>query len=265
MLALKLLLSPILVVCASLIARRFGERVGGVISGLPSVGGPILLLIAIDQGPSFAADAAASALLGFVALSVYAVSYARIAPYAHWAGCIAIAWPAFIVTGGALGTLDLSLGVSLALAVMALAAARALMPEPGPVPPVPRAPRWDLPVRAVAAAALVLAVGAVAGWLGPSISGVLAPFPVLVSIMVVSTHAQQGSAAAQRILRGLLIGVVAFVLFALTLALGLEPLGVAWAFGVAFGVAVLSQALMLLASARRARIVEPAALSTTRR
>ena len=58
--ALKLLLAPGFVVGASLTARRFGPRVGGLVGGLPVVAGPILLVIAILHGEDFGADASAA-------------------------------------------------------------------------------------------------------------------------------------------------------------------------------------------------------------
>lgn len=58
-LAVKLLLAPSFVVGASLTARRFGPRIGGLVGGLPVVAGPILLVYALTHGRAFAADAAA--------------------------------------------------------------------------------------------------------------------------------------------------------------------------------------------------------------
>ena len=59
LLAVKVLLAPGFVVGASLAARRFGSRVGGVVGGLPVVAGPILLVYALEDGRVFAAGAAA--------------------------------------------------------------------------------------------------------------------------------------------------------------------------------------------------------------
>lgn len=42
----KLALAPTFVVLVSLVARRFGPRIGGVVGGLPVVAGPILLVLA---------------------------------------------------------------------------------------------------------------------------------------------------------------------------------------------------------------------------
>ena len=41
LLALKLLLAPLFIVGASLVSRRFGVRVAGVLGGLPVIAGPI--------------------------------------------------------------------------------------------------------------------------------------------------------------------------------------------------------------------------------
>src|SRR5580700_5686036 len=49
-LAVKALLAPAFVVGASLTARRFGARLGGVVGGLPVVAGPILLVYALVPG-----------------------------------------------------------------------------------------------------------------------------------------------------------------------------------------------------------------------
>ena len=56
--ALKLRLAPSFIVATSVLARHVGVRVAGVVGGLPVVAGPILLVIAIEHGRSFAADAA---------------------------------------------------------------------------------------------------------------------------------------------------------------------------------------------------------------
>ena len=77
--ATKIMLAPSFVVGASLIARRFGVRVGGLVGALPVVAGPILLVYAFAHGRVFAADAAAGTLLGLVSLTTFVVVYAHLA------------------------------------------------------------------------------------------------------------------------------------------------------------------------------------------
>jgi hypothetical protein len=58
MLLARLLLVPLLVVLLTLAGRRWGPAVAGWLTGFPIVAGPILLLIALEQGPAFASHAA---------------------------------------------------------------------------------------------------------------------------------------------------------------------------------------------------------------
>src|ERR1700758_967044 len=94
-LLVKLLLAPSFVVGASLTARRFGPRVGGLVAGLPVVAGPILLAYALGHGPGFAGGAAAGTLLGLVSLIAFSVVYGRLAGRLGWAPCMLAGWLAF--------------------------------------------------------------------------------------------------------------------------------------------------------------------------
>ena len=90
LLAITLLLAPGFVVGASLAARRFGARIGGLIAGLPVVVGPILLVYA--HGRAFAAGAAAGTLLGLVSLIAFVVVYAHLAGRVFWGASLIAGW-----------------------------------------------------------------------------------------------------------------------------------------------------------------------------
>lgn len=247
LLATKLLLAPSFVVCASLAARRFGPRVGGLIAGLPVVAGPILLAYALAHGDAFAAGAAVGTLLGLVSLIAFVVVYARLSGRSAWTASMLAGWLAFAVATAAFSALSPPAGAALAIAGVGLAVGLALTPRNGPAPAREvKPPSWDLPMRALCALALVLTLTAVAGWLGPQLSGLLAPFPVIATVLATFTHAQRGSHEAQRLLRWLLGGYGAFALFCFVLAVGLEPLGTAAAFALASAVALLTQGAILL-------------------
>src|SRR5580700_6771934 len=100
---------------ASLIARRFGSRVGGVIGGLPVVAGPILLVYALAHGREFAAGAAAGTLLGLVSLIAFVVVYGHLAGRVFWGAAMLAGWLAFALATGLFSALSLPLGVALAL------------------------------------------------------------------------------------------------------------------------------------------------------
>ena len=252
-LLVKLLLAPAFVVGASLAARRFGVVVGGLVGGLPVVAGPILLAYALDQGAHFAANAATGTLLGLISLTLFVVVYARLSPrLAPWA-CLAAGWAAFVAGTAVLTLVPLLPGLALVLACAVFVAALAVLPRPGPpAPGMAGPPSWDLPARAAAALALVLTLTALAAWLGPHLAGLLAPFPIIASILAAFTHAQRGAGESQRLLRGMEAGFFAFALFCFTVAVGVVPLGIAAAFVLATVVALATQAVALVVVRRLA-------------
>lgn len=259
MLAAKILLAPTFVVGASLAARRYGARIGGLVGGLPVVAGPILLVFALVHGRAFAADAAAGTLLGIVSLLAFIVVYARLAGRVRWAGSLIFGWGAFFAMTGALSTF--TLGADPALAVVLAAVALTLLALPrvqGTTLTTVRLPAWDLPLRGLSALALVLALTAVAGQLGAKLSGLLAPFPVIASVLAVFTHAQHGEQDLLRIMRGFVIGLVAYALFCFVLAITLGSLAIAEAFLLASAAALTIQAVALtLTWLRREPVAEP--------
>jgi hypothetical protein len=247
LLAVKVLLAPCFVMGASLIARRFGSRVGGVIGGLPVVAGPILLVYALAHGRGFAAGAAAGTLLGLVSLIAFVVVYGHLAGRVFWGAAMLAGWLAFAVATAVFSALSLPLGAALALVAAVLALAFVALPRPGPDVRVHDAPPvWDLPVRGACALALVLALTAISGWLGPQLSGLLAPFPIITTVLATFTHAQRGNDELLRLLRGLVGGFGAFALFCFTLALSLRQLDTGAAFALATGLAVAMQAGVLV-------------------
>ncbi len=245
-LAVKALLAPSFVVGASIAARRFGPWVGGVIGGLPVVAGPILLVYALAHGRVFAQHAAAGTLFGLLSLTAFVVVYGRLANHARWYACMLCGWLAFAIGTFALDGVEVPAGVALSLACVGFALGLLLLPEATSDPPVMASPpAWDLPVRATCALALVLALTTAAGWLGPQLSGLLAPFPVITTVLATFTHTQRGAGEAVRLLRGMLSGFVAFALFCFTLTILLRTASVAEAFLFATAAALVGQAAMI--------------------
>ncbi len=245
-LLVKLLLAPTFVVGASLAARRFGPRVGGLIGGLPVVAGPILLAYALAHGRGFAAGAAAGTLLGLVSLIAFVVVYGRLAGRLPWFACMLCGWLAFALGTALFSAFSIPVGVGLALAALALGCGLTSLPRPrsqrsAGAPP----PSWDLPLRAGCAMALVLTLTAISGWLGPQLSGLLAPFPIIATVLATFTHTQRGVDEALRLLRGMITGFGAFAVFCFTLSISLRGLGTAPAFLLASGLALTVQALVI--------------------
>jgi hypothetical protein len=251
-LVLKLVLSPMLILAASLAGRRWGEAVGGWFVGLPLTSGPVVLFLALEHGAGFAVEGAAGALAGTAAEAGFCLAYAA-AGGRGWPRAIAAASLAFFLCAGVAGALRLPLWALLTVALFALVAALLrLGPEGGTIAALRARPRWDLPARMLVAAGLVLGLTSAAPILGPGAAGVLATYPVFAAVLTVFAHREAGAAAAQRVLRGLLTGLFSFAAFFFVLALLLPRIGTAAAFAVASLVAILTQAGSLTLMRRRA-------------
>jgi hypothetical protein len=262
LIAVKLLLAPSFVVGASLATRRYGPRFGGLLAGLPVVAGPILLAYALAHGRAFAASAAAGTLLGLVSLIGFAVVYGRLAARSRWPVSLLAGWSCFVAGTAVFSALTIAPGVALALAAVALGLGLAWLPRVR-VPPAVHGehPAWDLPLRAGCAMALVLTLTAISGWLGPQLSGLLTPFPIIATVLSTFTHAQRGAEEAVHLLRSMVSGFVAFALFCFTLAVSLRELSTAGAFALACAVAIAVQLPGLLAAATGSRSAASSARS----
>jgi hypothetical protein len=237
-LAVKILLSPLCVVAVSWAGRRWGMAAAGVLGGLPVVAGPILLVETLVHGRAFGASAAAGTLLGLVALTAFVVVYGLVAIGGGPLRSVLSGWAAFLVGVAILDPVHPPKLVSLLAACAAFAIGLRLLPRvrTGDAPSTP--PPWDLPARALAALCLVVALTEISGALGPHLSGLLAPFPIITSVLAVFTHAYDGRAGLEVLLRNFLVGFYGFAAFCFVLAVALSGRSTAAAFGLATAAAL---------------------------
>jgi hypothetical protein len=267
----KLALAPAFVVALSIAVRRFGPRVGGVLGGLPVVAGPILFIYALDRGTPFAADAAANSLIALSALGIFVVV---VAAAAGWGERRALAttgrsatpvrlavisviagWLAYAVVAAVVAALDVPPGVGLLVDAIVFLLCLSVLPQPDPAAPavVPQRPPFDLTIRAGVAAVMVLALTSLAGQLGPTASGVLAPFPTITSVLAGFAIAHESRDTTLRLLRGILRGFFSFAAALFVLAVALDPLGIPWAFLNAIIATSVVQVVLLTVQARPLR------------
>jgi hypothetical protein len=252
LLVAKILLSPLCVIAVSLAGRRWGMVVAGVLGGLPVVAGPILLVETLLHGRGFGADAAAGTLLGLAALTAFVVVYGRRAVATGPIVSVLCGWTAFLLGVAVLNPLQPPPELSLILVGAGFALGlRLLPPSQLLAPPLATPPWWDLPARALAALTLVLALTAVSGALGPHLSGLLAPFPIISSVLAFFTHTHGGSAQVNILLRSFLVGFYGFAAFCFVLALALPAMPTAAAFGLATAAALAVQATIFYFRASR--------------
>ena len=84
-----------------------------------------------------------------------------------------------------------------------------------------------------------------AGFLGPHLSGLLAPLPIFAGVLAVFTHLQEGGAAAAGSVRGTVVGSFAFAVFFVVLVALLGATGILAAFAAAVVAAAVAQGISL--------------------
>lgn len=251
-LPLKLTITPLLILAASLASRRWGETVGGWLVGLPLTSAPVCFFLALDQGIGFAAAATLGSLAGAASEAGFSLAYSAAARRFGWPLALVAGSFGYVLCALLLTALRLSLWPVAMMAVAGLAAALVLMPRLGDrVATLPRRPRWDIPARMFVATVLVLGLTALAPFVGPQSSGLLATYPVFAAVLAAFSQHGRGAAAAVRVLRGLLVGLFAFIGFFAVLGTTLKRLGIAEAFAAATLAALCIQGLSLALMRRR--------------
>ena len=248
----KLLLAPLCVVAVSLAGRRWGVATAGILGGLPVVAGPILVVLTLVHGRGFGADAAAGTLFGLIALTAFVVVYGRACERFGPAACLLLGWLAFFAAVAVLRPLHPSPELALVIVAVVFQLALLMLPPPAVAPPaMPAMPWWDLPARAGAALVLVIAITTASGSLGADLSGLLAPFPVITSVLAVFTHGHGGSDQVRVLLRSFLVGFYGYAAFCFVLAVGLPSIAGAAAFALALVATALVQTAVFVLSTRR--------------
>lgn len=246
-LLLKLCLVPALIALVTFAGRRWGPAVAGWLSAFPIVAGPILWFIALEHGADFAAVAAVGTLTGVLAILVYGVSYAWAATKYRWPASLTLAYVAYALAAAAVGAAPLTLPVATLAVLVTLFFAPRAYPR-REASRMPAKPANDLLLRMALGAALVLTVTYFAENLGPSLSGVLAMFPVMNTVLALFTHRSAGSGAVIQLLRGMVYGLYSFATFCVVLAWALPRSGSGaaflWALAAAGIVQVLSKLLL---------------------
>lgn len=240
MLLFKLLITPLLMGAATLVARRWGPVIGGIFTALPLTAAPVSLFLYLEQGRDFAVDAACASMLGYAALAFFILVFVHVPRW--WRGwalpCIfssltyfAFAWAfSFLPKSGLLCLL-----VALACLLLVLR----LIPRGAGSWVTPKAAWWDLPARMIAAGGLVLGITGLASIIGPQWSGFLSTYPVFITLMAVFTLMQAGQANLCMLMRGFVAGMFGSVIFFFILQWGLPLLPPVLAYGLAALVNVL--------------------------
>ena len=235
---LRLALVPAAVWLASVAARRWGHVVSGYLGGMPMIGGPITLFLALDLGAEFAARSALVTLAAVAGQAAHLLTFAHVGRTRRWPLALACGWIAFFAVALLVARLPLTPAVALGLAGAALAAAWRWLPAIRGDATRPVIPPMELRLRLAAAFVLAAFILWSAPVFGPVVSGLLLSLPLTGSIMPPFTLALDGADAVARLTRGFVVGLTGFSAFFFTVAATATHWGVALSFLAAVGAAL---------------------------
>jgi hypothetical protein len=230
---LRIALTPIAFALVSRAQTRFGDRIGGRLIGLPLTTGPFLLTVCLTESRTVAARAAAGVTSGQMAVVVFCCGYGclarRLRPLQATAASLSLALASVLALSPVAGPWSAATAVWLVIAASLVfwpwPAERADAAETG-AEDEKAGLAGPAPVlqRAVISTVMVATMSTLVPVLGPQLAGVITSAPILLTIILPSTHRRNGAAGAAALARGTIVSMAATVAFSVVLSSSLPLL-----------------------------------------
>jgi hypothetical protein len=192
-LALRMAVTAAFVVTASVITERSGPAIGALVATLPISAGPSYVFLALDHDAAFIAEGALASLPINAATILLGLTYVVLAQRQSAIVSCLSAVAVWIALASVIRMIHWSLAGGLIANAVAFAVCVPLLRRFRDVkmPLITR--RWyDIPLRASLVSTLVATVVTLSGWVGPTISGIIALFPVVFTSMMLILHPRIG-------------------------------------------------------------------------
>jgi len=228
------------VVAASRATERAGPFVGGMIATLPVSTGPVYVFLAIDHGAQFVSESARMSVASTAAIVAFVAAHAHAAQRMGTPVSLLIATLAWFAAVLLLQLREWTfVEVCIIYLVTFAAAIRGLRPYAAvrETPPIPRT-RFDLVLRALLVAMVVVATTVAGNALGPAATGVLATYPVVFTSLIVILQPRCGGPFTAAVLVNGLKGLLGFGVALAVLHLAAARMSAAPALVIALAVAL---------------------------
>jgi hypothetical protein len=235
----KMAVTALVLVVATFAAERAGALVGAMIATLPIAAGPAYIFLALEHDPDFIAQSALASLVANAANVTFALVYAWMAQRRGLLASVLPALAAWFLMAWIVRPIPWTTTSAILLnaAVFAVCLTLGNRFRHARLPLARR--RWyDMPLRATMVAVLVGTVVAISAHVGPTITGMFAVFPIVLTSLMLILHPRLGGPATAAVIANSLLGLVGFSCACLTLHLAAVPLGAPAALALALALAV---------------------------
>ena len=242
--------SATFVVTVTALAEAAGPFWGGLIVSLPISAGPAYVMLGLDHTDAFIAESTIGSLAANAVTTVFILIIVKLAPRTPWPVTLGAALLAWLLAASLVRQVAWTLWSASALNVVAFAVCLWLVRRVPPSPPAsgragPR--RWyELPLRAVLVGGLVATVVTASDWMGPTVTGMAAVFPIMLTGLGILALPRLGGLAGAVLFAATLRAMPGFAIALLVLGLTAEPLGRWWGMASAIGAQLAFAACLLL-------------------
>lgn len=252
-LIVRMAVTAAFLLAATVTAERAGPLVGGLVATLPISAGPVYIFLAIDHGAHFIGASALGSLVSNGINIVFALTYALLAQRRSLAVSLSGAFSVWIVASSLTHfvswTLPAAIVFNVAVLGMSLWLSSALRHVRSPQVKA----RWhDFVMRAAMVALLVGIVVTLSYHIGPTASGNLAVFPIVLSSIIIILHRRVGGPATAAVMANAVIGLGGFGIACIALNLTADLLGAVLALSLTLAVSVGCNLLVFMARRRLA-------------
>lgn len=210
-LALKMAVTAGFVVAASLVAEKSGPAVGAMIATLPIAAAPSYVFLALDHDTAFIARSALGSLSANAVTGIFAWVYVMLAQRQPLAVSLLGALAAWFTLAFALSAAPWTILTVVAFNVAVFAVCIPLVMRYCHVAMPRMVRRWyDMPLRAAMVACLVAVVVGTSASVGPSVTGLLAVFPIVLTSLMLIFQPRIGGRATAALIANTMWGLAGF-------------------------------------------------------
>jgi uncharacterized membrane protein (GlpM family) len=255
-LVLKMAMTAVIVVAASVIVERTGPFIGALIAALPTAAGAVYIILGIEHSASFIAASAVGTVAANAAVGIFALTYAALAQRRSMLVSVTGAFLVWLIAAALLQlvvwtplTAVLLNAVVSPVTIIAGTRFRAEAPAQKV-----RATAADIAWRAFIVALCVAVVTTASYRIGSFASGVFAVFPVAMGSFFVILHPRVGGPVAASVAAHVQAPLIGLALGFLAVHYLAEPIGVWWSYAVGLSIGFAWNGLLWMSRQRRRKV-----------